>query len=81
MGQIENRMELQESAGAPLANPGQLLALVDALRDGTLNESQRQTVQELRTAILTLLEQGDEMTGDVGGSESGNPLDNPRNLG
>jgi hypothetical protein len=35
---------------------GQLLALVDALHDGTLNEAQRETVHALRVGILTLIE-------------------------
>lgn len=33
---------------------GQLLALVDALHAGTLNDAQRETVQALRTGILSL---------------------------
>ena len=33
-----------------------LLALVDALQDGTLNEDQRETVHALRLGILTLVE-------------------------
>jgi hypothetical protein len=37
-------------------NGGQLLALVDALQDGTLNEVQRETVYALRLGILTLVE-------------------------
>jgi hypothetical protein len=36
---------------------GQLLALVDALHDGTLNEDQRETVHALRVGILALVEQ------------------------
>jgi hypothetical protein len=43
-------------------NGGQLLALVDALQDGTLNEEQRETVHALRLGILTLVErEGAEM--------------------
>ena len=56
MGQIEARMALAEGASDPLTG-GQLLALVDALRDGTLNENQRETVQALRVGILALAEQ------------------------
>lgn len=81
IGEIENRMELHKSTSEPLANSGQLLALVDALRDGTLNEFQKKTVQELRRAILTLLERGNEMTGDVRDSESNNSIDKPGSLG
>lgn len=54
------------SAGRPMAMPcgqvpsvGELVALVDALRTGTLSESQRQVVQALRTGILAL-----EVTGN-----------------
>jgi hypothetical protein len=56
MGQIEARMALAEGA-SDSPTGGQLLALVDALRDGTLNESQRETVQALRVGILALVEQ------------------------
>jgi hypothetical protein len=56
MGQIEARMALAEDTGDPPTG-GQLLALVDALSDGTLNEDQRETVQALRVGILALAEQ------------------------
>jgi len=56
MSQIEARMALAEGASSPPTG-GQLLALVDALRDGTLNENQRETVQALRAGILALTEQ------------------------
>jgi hypothetical protein len=49
-------MELAEtSVGAPPTG-GQLLALVDALRDGTLNEGRRKTAHVLRLGILVLTE-------------------------
>ena len=35
---------------------GQLLALVDALHDGTLHEARRETVHALRLGILALAE-------------------------
>jgi len=53
MGEIEGRLALGESAADPPTS-GELLALVDALSAGTLNEAQRETVQALRAAILTL---------------------------
>jgi len=58
MDQVEARMAL---AGATDANDGlptggQLLALVDTLHDGTLNEDQRETVHVLRLGILALTE-------------------------
>jgi hypothetical protein len=37
---------------------GQLLALVDALHTGTLNDAQRETVQALRMGILALAQDG-----------------------
>jgi hypothetical protein len=37
---------------------GQLLALVDALRSGTLNEAQQETVRTLRAGIVDLAERG-----------------------
>ncbi len=56
MSEIEGRMELAETPDdAP--NGGQMLALVDSLWNGTLNDGQRETVRALRTAILALAEQ------------------------
>jgi len=57
MGQVEARMELAQSTNDGPPTGGQLLALVDALRDGTLNEDQRETVHALRLGILALAEQ------------------------
>ena len=61
MEQIESRLDSVDdadelSAGDELATfaSGRLLALVDSLRDGTLNEKQRETVNALRTGILVL---------------------------
>jgi site-specific recombinase XerD len=81
MGEIETRMELGEPMVEPLANTGQLLALVDALRDGTLNESQKRTVQELRKAIFALVESGGETPSDIGDNLRATTFDNTRNLG
>ncbi|RPI51942.1 MAG: hypothetical protein EHM56_08925, partial [Chloroflexi bacterium] len=47
MAEIESRLD-GESAPAP-PDSGQLLALVDSLQAGTLNDVQRETVQALRT--------------------------------
>ncbi|MBU0495117.1 MAG: hypothetical protein KKB13_25010 [Chloroflexi bacterium] len=55
MREVESRMALDESTVDPPSS-GELLALVDALNSGTLNEAQRETVQMLRAAILTLEE-------------------------
>ena len=40
----------------PTTNGGHLLALVDTLQAGTLSDTQRETVQSLRTGILALAE-------------------------
>jgi integrase/recombinase XerD len=63
MNQIEARMELTGSTHPddPPLTGGQLLALVDALRAGTLNDAQRETVQALRQGILALVEQAAEL--------------------
>jgi len=54
MGQIERLFELSESQQAPVFTPAELVALVDALNSGTLNDSQRETVRALRDGILSL---------------------------
>ncbi len=55
MAEIESRFEGGENATAP-PDSGQLLALVDALYAGTLNDAQRETAQALRSGILALAE-------------------------
>lgn len=57
MAQIERQMALPEDAYTEPPSSGQLLALVDALRSGTLNESQQETVRVLRAGITALAEQ------------------------
>ena len=56
MAGVEERLALGEGQPAPTLDSGQLLALVDALSAGTLNDAQRETVQTLRSAILALAE-------------------------
>jgi hypothetical protein len=56
MAQIERQMALPEDAYAEPPSSGQLLALVDALRNGTLNESQQETVRALRAGLAALAE-------------------------
>ncbi len=51
MAEIESRFEGGENTTNP-PRSGQLLALVDALHAGTLNDAQRETVQALRAGIL-----------------------------
>jgi hypothetical protein len=55
MAQVEKQLDLQPGAELPVTL-GHLLAMVDALQAGTLNENQRETVQALRNAILNLTE-------------------------
>jgi hypothetical protein len=57
MAEVESRFNGGENAGKP-PDSGQLLALVDALHAGTLNDAQRQTAQALRAGILALAEEG-----------------------
>jgi site-specific recombinase XerD len=59
MADIEKQLDLQPDATTP-ASPSHLLALVDALQAGTLNDGQRETVQTLRLAILSLAKQAAE---------------------
>jgi integrase/recombinase XerD len=54
MGQVEKLLAIPEDEQAPPPNPGELIALVDTLFSGTLNESQRQTLSVLREGILSL---------------------------
>jgi integrase/recombinase XerD len=57
MNVVEARLALVQSEDEPVPDRGQLLALVDALSSGTLNDRQKQTVQALREGILALAEQ------------------------
>jgi site-specific recombinase XerD len=62
VGEIESRSDLGgDASGQPLGS-GELLALLDSLHVGTLNDAQRETVQTLRMAILAL--DIDSMSGD-----------------
>jgi hypothetical protein len=56
MLQVERQLKLPEDAVAEPLTSGQLLALVDTLRNGTLNESQQETVRALRAGLLALTE-------------------------
>lgn len=56
MAVIERRLAPAPHPDAPPPTSGQLLALVDALSGGALNEVQRETVGALRAGILALAE-------------------------
>ncbi len=58
MLQVERPLLLPEDAAAEPPNSGQQLALIDALRNGTLNEAQQETVRVLRAGIVALAERG-----------------------
>jgi hypothetical protein len=55
MAQAEKRLDLQPGAELP-TTPGHSLAMVDALQVRTLNDSQREIMQALRSAILNMAE-------------------------
>lgn len=56
MNEVERQLELvQPPQDAP--GLGELVALVDSLRSGTLNDSQASAVQSLRDGLLTLARQ------------------------
>jgi len=57
MAQVERQIALTEDAAVQPPNPAEMLALVDALRAGTLNDRQTDMVQSLRLGIVTLAEQ------------------------
>jgi hypothetical protein len=59
MAQIEGRMGQREAGAMP--GPGLMLALVDSLHAGTLNEAQQEAARALRTGILALVGQDVEM--------------------
>jgi integrase len=54
MNQVEGLFELPESRKVSVSTPAELVALVDSLSSGTLNEKQRETLQTLRQGILSL---------------------------
>jgi integrase len=58
MLQVEHQMALPEDAAAEPLTSGKLLALVDTLRNGTLNETQQEAVRVLRAGIVALAERG-----------------------
>ncbi len=57
MLQVEKRLNGPENTAVAPPSPAELLALVDSLRAGTLNEAQLEMVWTLRAGILALAEQ------------------------
>ncbi|MEM7335857.1 MAG: tyrosine-type recombinase/integrase [Chloroflexota bacterium] len=58
---IEHNLQTTPTT-APTLPPAQMVALVDALSDGTLNDQQREFVHILRSSLEQLAEQGDRAT-------------------
>jgi hypothetical protein len=56
MAQVEGRLALPEDAVAAPPSHGELLALVDSLRGGTLNEAQTNAVCRIRIGVMALAE-------------------------
>jgi hypothetical protein len=54
MGEIEQHSGLAQDLPIQPPSSGEMLALLDALRVGTLNETQQKIVRTLRSAILAL---------------------------
>jgi hypothetical protein len=54
MGQVEQQLALGADTLPEPTTPAHLLAMVDALQNGTLNGHQRQAVQQLRDGILAM---------------------------
>jgi hypothetical protein len=54
MGQIERLFEVSKDRQVSVPTPAELVALVDSLNSGTLNDHQRETLQALREGILSL---------------------------
>lgn len=61
MGDVERRLALSEDQTKTAPSPGELLALVDALRAGMLTSSQVDTWQALRSGILAWMKENPQM--------------------
>jgi hypothetical protein len=53
---VEQRLQPPDTP-LPTPEPGQLIALIDSLGNGTLNENQKEVVHLLRQGVLALAEQ------------------------
>jgi integrase len=56
MAQVEGRLALPEDALAAPPSHGELLALIDSLRGGTLNDTQTNAVRRIRIGVMALAE-------------------------
>jgi site-specific recombinase XerD len=59
MSNIEKQLSLPEDRLSQPVGIGQLLAMVDAIRQGTLTEAQSEMIRELRAGLMTLADQAD----------------------
>jgi hypothetical protein len=59
MSGIEKQLSLPEDRLSQPVGIGQLLAMVDAIRQGTLNEAQSDLIQRLRAGLVSLADQAD----------------------
>jgi integrase len=57
MNEVERQLELVERPPQEVPHLGELVALVDSLRSGTLNDQQANTVQAIRDGILAIARQ------------------------
>lgn len=65
MGQTERLFDLNPVDQGLVPNPVELIALVDSLSMGTLNESQRKSLSMLREGISSMISQSEHNMGDV----------------
>lgn len=56
MAEVERKLELAHGQSCILPATGRMLALVDSLSSGTLNDAQRRTVQALRAVVVEMIE-------------------------
>ncbi len=54
MGQVERLFVLPENVLVSTTTPAEMIAMIDSLANGTLNDPQRQTLQALRDGILSM---------------------------
>jgi site-specific recombinase XerD len=57
MGQVEHQLDISERQAKTVLNPGEMIALVDALGAGTLNQNQRELLFELKASLVVMAEQ------------------------
>jgi hypothetical protein len=81
MAEIESRLGSQDGSHDVAPNLGEMLALLDVLRSGMLNESQKEAVQIFRTTTLALGEHEADKHRAVDAEELRGVFDNPRSLG